>query len=294
MAENALDGTVLGVAWDGTGYGPDGTVWGGEFLSVGNDSWTRVASLRPFRLPGGERAVQEPRRSALGVLHALAGDAAASFDVPTMRAFDATERRLLLRALDSGLNAPVTTSAGRLFDAVASLIGVRQKCTFEGQAAMALEALASEDAPPYDFVLDDRFADFAETRWKTPPLVVDWRPMIEGLLADMRHGSAALVAGRVHATMATMIAAVARRLGARRVVLSGGCFQNRLLLERAIVELRGIGVTPYWHQRVPPNDGGIALGQIAAYARHIVQSDSGERQERVVPYDDTALAADHR
>ena len=97
-----------------------------------------------------------------------------------------------------------------------------------------------------------------------PPLVVDWSPMIEGLLTDLRCGqSVAVLSGRLHATMAAMIAAVARRVGARRVALSGGCFQNRLLLERAVTELRAAGVTPYWHQRVPPNDGGLALGQAA-------------------------------
>ena len=140
MAEHGLEPPVLGVSWDGTGYGTDGTVWGGEFLLVTADGWKRVAHLRPFRLPGGEAAVREPRRSALGLLHAAFGaDAFAMTDLAPVAAFTPAERRALATMLDRGLNAPVTTSAGRLFDAVAALIGLRQTTSHEGQAAMELE-----------------------------------------------------------------------------------------------------------------------------------------------------------
>ncbi len=140
LAENGAPGPALGVAWDGTGYGTDGTVWGGEFLRGDAGGFTRFAHLRPFRLPGGEAAVREPRRAALAVLfEILGGDALSREDLAPVRAFSPDERTLLARMLETGLNAPVTTSAGRLFDAVASLLGLSQRTRYEGQAAMALE-----------------------------------------------------------------------------------------------------------------------------------------------------------
>ncbi|HKW02513.1 MAG TPA: carbamoyltransferase HypF [Vicinamibacterales bacterium] len=258
LAEHDIDGPVLGVSWDGTGYGADGTIWGGEFLTVDDDTWDRVACLRPFRLPGGEHAVREPRRSALGVLYAMEGSRALDRDVAPIRAFDPAERRLLRQALDRGLNAPVTTSAGRLFDAVAAFLDLKQRATFEGQAAMLLEWVSDEavaDAYPFELI-------------PGVCLAVDWAPMIRALLDDLAIGApAATMAARFHETLARMIVAVARIAGRDRVVLSGGCFQNRLLLERTIARLREAGFSPCWHQRVPTNDGGIALGQIAALVR---------------------------
>jgi hydrogenase maturation protein HypF len=270
MAEHDVDGPVLGVSWDGTGYGADGTIWGGEFLAVDGSGWDRVACLRPFRLPGGEHAVREPRRSALGVLYAMNGSRALDLDVAPVRAFDAIDRRLVLRALERGVNAPVTTSAGRLFDAVAALLDLEQRATFEGQAAMLLEWAADEmveDAYPFDIASGVSF-EHAFGHKSSASLVVDWAPMIRALLDDIAGGTpAATMAARFHETLARMIVAVARVVGQPRVVLSGGCFQNRLLLERTIARLRDAGFTPFWHERVPPNDGGIALGQIAAFVR---------------------------
>ncbi len=150
MAEHHLEPPVLGVSWDGTGYGTDGTVWGGEFLLVTADGWKRVGHLRPFRLPGGEAAVREPRRSAIGLLHAAFGaDAFAMTDLAPVAAFTPTERKALAAMLDRGLNAPVTTSAGRLFDAVGALLGLRQTTSHEGQAAMELEWAASTSSPGF-------------------------------------------------------------------------------------------------------------------------------------------------
>jgi len=267
MAENDLEGPALGVCWDGTGYGPDGTVWGGEFLSVDESSFTRAASLRPFRLPGGDRAVREPRRSALGVLHAIDPDMLLPAHVSA--AYSDVERRVLLDALDRGINAPVTTSAGRLFDAIASLTGLRQRTGFEGQAAMDLEFAATVDgAAPYPFDLTASGARFTLGSWQAPPLVVDWAPMIRAIVAGVQGGvPVAVIASRVHHTLADIIVAVAIAIGQPAVVLSGGCFQNRRLTERAVIALRDAGFRPYWHQRIPPNDGGIALGQIAAFLR---------------------------
>jgi hydrogenase maturation protein HypF len=253
MAENELTAPVLGVAWDGTGYGPDGTVWGGEFLFAGKRGYRRVAHLRQFRLPGGETAVREPRRSALGVLwainHAAAGTAAA-------RTFSGKELALVQRMLSQGLNSPLTSSAGRLFDAVASILDLRQTAGYEGQAAMELEfaAQAQPAAAPYVFDITDG-----------SPHVVDWQPMIAAILDDLQQGQAVgAIAARFHVTMAEIVVAVAQKVGEPKVVLTGGCFQNRYLIEQTLQRLEDAGFRPYWHQRVPPNDGGIALGQVVA------------------------------
>lgn len=262
MAENELAPPVLGVAWDGAGYGPDGTIWGGEFLLVpAAGGVRRCAHLRPFRLPGGEAAMREPRRSALGLLFERGGAAAVErTDLAPVAAFTAAERRVLARALQTGTRAPWTSSAGRLFDAVAALAGVRQRNHFEGQAALAFELAAGDeataDAPPYPFPLRD--GDDA---------IVDWAPALDAVLADLAAGRpAGLVSRRLHAGLAAAIVAVARWVGVERVALTGGCFQNALLTEWAVAGLRAAGFRPYWHQRVPPNDGGLALGQIAALA----------------------------
>jgi hydrogenase maturation protein HypF len=255
MAENDLDAPVLGVAWDGTGFGTDRTIWGGEFLVPHDDGFERVATLRPFRLPGGERAVREPRRTAFGLLHEVYGDTLVSrTDLAPVAAFGERERRVLARMLARDLNAPVTTSAGRLFDAVASLCGLCQRMSFEGQAAMALEfAIDERESGRYPVSLGRR-AD--------GPLVLDWTPAIEAVIGDVsRCASPGVVAARFHRALASAIVDVARRIGISRVVLTGGCFQNRWLLEETIDGLERAGFRAYWHQRVPPNDGGIALGQ---------------------------------
>lgn len=270
MAENEIDGSVLGVSWDGTGYGPDGTVWGGEFLLTGDRSFTRAACLRPFSLPGGERAVREPRRSALGLLYAMLGEAVAATPGVPLGAFAPDERQVLLQALRRGLHAPVTTSAGRLFDAVAAVLGLCERSSFESQAAMELEfAVDPAVADAYPFALDDRVDRFApEGGWHAPRLVTDWEPMVRALLADQQAGApVGTMAARFHNMLVELIVAVAARVGERRVVLTGGCFQNRRLTERTVVRLGEAGFTPYWHQRVPPNDGGLSLGQIAAARR---------------------------
>ncbi len=270
-AENELDGPVLGVAWDGTGYGRDGTIWGGEFLRTHHAGFSRTACLRPFRLPGGERAVRQPRRTALGLLYAMVGTAVTATPGAPLGTFGPDERTVLVQMLERGLNAPVTSSTGRLFDGVAALLGLCERSTFEGQAAMALEHAADPTVRGgYPFAIDDRPARFAprDGAWEVPDLVVDWAPMVHAILRDLRAATpSGTIAARFHDTLADMIVAVAVRVGEPRVVLTGGCFQNRLLTERAVHGLRDAGFSPYWHQRVPPNDGGLALGQIAASRR---------------------------
>jgi hydrogenase maturation protein HypF len=259
MAEHRVAPPVLGVAWDGTGYGPDGTVWGGEFLHVVKGGWHRVAHLRPFPLPGGEAASREPRRAALGLLYeAFGASALAMTDLAPLAAFPAGERAVLGTMLGHGVNAPLCSSAGRLFDAFAALTGLRQRMSYEGQAAAELEWAAEEGAGSgcYPFPI----GDCAETG----ALILDWQPALEAALADLRAGATAgTVSAALHRGLAAAIAAVAQHVGEPRVVLSGGCFQNARLTEEAVAALRAAGHEPLWHRRVPPNDGGIALGQAA-------------------------------
>ena len=260
LADNGLHGPALGVAWDGTGLGTDGTAWGGEFLRVTDDGFERLAHLRPFRLPGGDRAAREPRRSALGVLFELFGPLAlAHIHLPPVSAFEPAERRVLGTTLANGVNAPVTSSAGRLFDAVAALAGLRQEATYEGQAAAELEWAAEEagvdEAYPYDL---------------RPGGVVDWGPAIRGVIEDIGWGvPAGEVAGRFQNTLAEVVEAVARAVGEPRVALTGGCFQNAYLLTRAVGRLTAAGFEPVWHRQVPPNDGGVALGHAIAAGRRL-------------------------
>ena len=258
MAENELSGDVLGVSWDGTGYGPDGTVWGGEFLHASASGYERFAHLRTWPLPGGEAAVREPRRVALGLLWEWEGEAALSReDLPCLQAFSEAEIRIVVQALRRGLNAPPTSSAGRLFDGVASLCGVRQRLEYEGQAAMELEyGLDHSIRDAYPLSVDAGGGG---------PLQVDWRPMLGCMVRDLTADvPAGVVSARFHNTLSGAIVDLARRSGLEQVVLTGGCMQNQYLLEQTVARLRGAGLRPYWHQRVPPNDGGICLGQLVA------------------------------
>ncbi|HWI56752.1 MAG TPA: carbamoyltransferase HypF, partial [Bacillota bacterium] len=273
MAENELEPPLLGISWDGTGYGLDGTVWGGEFFQITEEACERVAHLRPFRLPGGDRAVKQPRRAALGLLYELLG--AAAFDrneLAPVAAFSPAEAASLKTMLTRQLNAPLTSSAGRLFDAVASLVGLRQQVRFEGQAAMelefALEGFDIDDAYPFPVVAPAPHPQLSATN---SALWLDWSVLVEAILADLKKKvPLGTISTKFHNALVEGMIEVARRVGCERVVLSGGCFQNRYLTERAIQRLQTEGFRPYWHQRVPPNDGGIALGQVVAARRRKV------------------------
>ncbi len=282
MAENEIAPPALGVSWDGTGYGTDGTIWGGEFFLVTDESIERIAHLRPFRLPGGDKAVKEPRRAALGLVHELScvqSNLLTQVHQKVARAFSSRELATLKTMLAKNLNSPVTTSMGRLFDAVASLINLRQQIRFEGQAAMelefALDGVETDEAYPLP-IADCRLpienaggnAIDASRITHHASRILDWSPMIEAILADVKNGiPVGAISAKFHNALAEGIVAVAKRAGQNRVVLSGGCFQNRYLTERAVRRLQAEGFRPYWHQRVPPNDGGIALGQVVAALR---------------------------
>ena len=251
LAEHGLDGPALGIVWDGSGWGSDGTVWGGEFLVGGRAAVRRFAHFRTFPLPGGEAAVRDPRRCALGLLHELRGDSA--FDDPSVKEwYSDKERALLARTLKRNLACVNTSSVGRLFDGVSALLGVGLRSSFEGQAAMALEFAAVDDSASYPFSIEGN------------PLRVDWGPMLETLLTEGRSGiPVGRMAGRFHNTLIEMMADMAKRAGEKRVALSGGCFQNRRLLTGTVRRLSKEGFEVLYHRHVPTNDGGLALGQAA-------------------------------
>ncbi len=255
---------ALAVTWDGGGYGEDGTIWGGELLLVRSPTdMQRIASLRQFRLPGGEAAVREPRRAALGLLYALRGEALWTAPPAALRELFTDSEWVLWRvALGRAVNAPLCSSIGRLFDAVAALLGLRSRATFDGQAAMELEAAAAAaggapETPPYELPL----------RTTTTPWGLDPEPLVAELLTERAAGASVAVAAlRFHRALAESIAEVAQRSGLSRVLLTGGVFQNALLTEATIAAVQRRGATALWHKDVPPNDGGLAVGQVLAAA----------------------------
>lgn len=259
MAEHGLDGPVLGVAWDGSGLGDDRTLWGGEFLRLDAEAYERIAHLRPFRLPGGEAAMREPRRSAFGLLYELMGEKMLEWEaLPPVGSFSRAERNLLLQALKKELNAPKTSSIGRLFDAVAALTGVCLTASYEGQAAGELEAIrhTQGEVSAYEFEVSGPVA--------AGPWVIDWAPAIDQLLVDTQGGTpVSRMSSAFHQGLANVIVKVAEQAGVSRVVLGGGCFQNACLLESAVAALEGAGFQVFWPRQIPPNDGGLALGQLA-------------------------------
>jgi hydrogenase maturation protein HypF len=269
MAENQLEGELLGVSWDGTGYGLDKTIWGGEFLLTTETSFERIATFRSFRLLGGEKAIKEPRRIALGMLYEIYGNNVFDrYDLFPLQTFTRVELDVLKQMFMKNINVPRTTSAGRIFDAVASLIGLRQSVNYEGQAAMELEFLTAgiDTNASYSFSLEERKQETDNNQHFI--IIIDWSSLINEILADVHQSlQPPMIAAKFHNTLVEIIVAVAKKSQQHRVVLSGGCFQNKYLTEHTVNRLREEGFRPYWHQRVPPNDGGIALGQIYAALR---------------------------
>ncbi|MUG98575.1 carbamoyltransferase HypF [Scytonema sp. UIC 10036] len=270
MAENQIQGSVLGVAWDGTGYGLDGTTWGGEFLYVTDTAWQRVAHLHTFRLPGGEKAIKEPRRSALGLLYEIFGNTV--FEMPRLapiQAFSIQELKILKAMLERQVNTPLISSCGRLFDAIASILDLCHQTEYEGQAAIALELAIDETKT--DEYYNFQILKLVKNK-EHPSIVIDWRVTIKEILVDIGSKvSCQKIAAKFHNTLVEVIISVAQYMGEKRIVLTGGCFQNKTLIERAIDRLREENFYPYWHQYIPPNDGGIALGQIIATLRNTNQ-----------------------
>jgi hydrogenase maturation protein HypF len=247
LVDNGSAAPVLGVAFDGTGLGSDGTLWGGEVLRADLRGFERVGQLRPVPLPGGEAAVREPWRMALSYLRAAYGD-----DVPDLPVVGHPHWRAVAGLAGSGL-APLTSSVGRLFDAVAAIVGVRDAVTYEAQAAIELEQLADRDEPgSYLLPLDGT--------------EVDGAALVRSVVEDLGNGvPVAVVSARFHTTLALTVAELCDQVrdGLSTVALSGGVWQNSLLLARTIDALEAKGFRVLTHQRVPCNDGGISLGQLA-------------------------------
>lgn len=256
LAENGIDAPALGVIFDGLGYGSDGRLWGGEFLCGDARGFRRLAHLAYLPMPGGDAATREPWRMAVAALvHAYGEDLP---ELPWLSALPAADLRLLRQMIAKGLNSPLTSSCGRLFDAVAALAGIRQRVSYEGQAALELEMAleGGAEAGEYPF----------ELRPQQELLLVDPVPMIRALVADLQQGAApGLISARFHNGLARTIGEVCnllrRQQGLNQVALSGGVFQNRYLTERSLDILQTLDFSVLTHSLVPPNDGGLALGQ---------------------------------
>ncbi|MGA7162130.1 MAG: carbamoyltransferase HypF, partial [Bacteroidota bacterium] len=216
---------------------------------------------------GGDKAIREPRRAAVGLLFEIFGESLFQrLELHPMKTFRDEELVLLQQMLTKKINSPLTSSAGRLFDAIASLSSIRDVAKFEGQAAMELEWAIGKTISDGEYLFTTPNSEL--------PLVIDWEPMLHEIIEDIQGSvSPSLISVKFHNTMTAMIIEVARRIGEKRVVLTGGCFQNKYLLEQTVRRLQEEGFHPYWHQRVPPNDGGIALGQIFA-AQSRIKADS--------------------
>lgn len=261
LAEHSIEAPAIGVIFDGIGYGEDGNLWGGEFLIGDLHGYERVGHFRYQAMPGGDLATREPWRMTLSYLHSIYGA------IPEgVKAFDGiaeNELRLVAQAIERKINAPLTSSCGRLFDAVAALLGLRQRVSFEGQAAMQLEMIADPDqTQPYPCTLSN----------EPGRLLFDPASMIDAIVTDHIDGvSAAKISGRFHLSLAVMIEEVCTQIrqarGLSLVVLSGGVFQNCLLTGLTLARLEKSGFKVLTHSLVPPNDGGLALGQVVVAAR---------------------------
>lgn len=262
MIDNGVKDEVIGVAFDGTGYGMDGHIWGGEFLIADLGEFQRVGHFDYLPMPGGEAAIRRPYRLAIGYLYALLGDIP---PLPFLEEIDDLEVEAIKKQIDKGLNAPLTSSCGRLFDAISALLGLRGEISYEAQAAIELEMLASQAEAqgiyPFSIVEQEGVK------------VVQLKELLEAIVADLQEGiSISTIGLKFHETVVALIVEMCRRIsqatGLKEVALSGGVFQNRLLLRRTKEALQQGGFTPYTHQQVPTNDGGLSLGQaVIAHTR---------------------------
>jgi len=271
MAENGVDGAipVIGIAFDGTGYGADGAVWGGEVLLADYAGFRRFAHLAYVPLPGGDAAVERPYRMALA--HLWAAGLPWDEDLPPVAACPAGELAVLRRQLLTGFGCVRTSSMGRLFDAVSALAGVRQHADYEAQAAIELEGVSRGEsgAPHYRFQLRPSTDAVDAPGTADAGRLADPGPVIRDVVRDLRSGAATgLIGARFHAAVVDLAVQCAERAhqetGLTVVALTGGVFQNALLLGELCVALRRSGFTVLRHRRVPPNDGGLALGQVLA------------------------------
>jgi hydrogenase maturation protein HypF len=253
MLENGITGQVIGIACDGTGFGTDGNLWGGEFLLADYRSFTRLGHFKYIRMPGGEKAIKEPYRMAYGYIYSLFGKEAYSFQ-KYLDTIDGDELLLMEQQMDKRLNSPLTSSCARLFDAVSALINIARIVRYEGEAAVRLESIIDEHVTDYyDLNLCEQ--------------ILDPSPILKGVYNDFRNAVVpSVIAAKFHNTLIQAITKVSREIsrqtGIKNVCLSGGVFQNSYLLQGLVKNLAKEGLNVFWQQKVPANDGGISLGQI--------------------------------
>ncbi len=256
MAENQIPGPVIGFAFDGVGYGGDGTIWGGEVLVADEQGFKRAAHFATIPMPGAAAAIKEPWRMAVSLLHHAYGDSFSDLDIPFLKDLDPKQVRLLTRMMEKNLNSPPTSSLGRIFDGIAAFAGLRNIVYYEGQAAIELENIADADET----------GSYSVEWTNSSPLVVPTGQIVRQVADDIRNNvSPPVISARFHNTIVTIVReladAVSRDTGIREICLSGGVFQNALLLEKAIDILSDKKYLVYTHTEVPANDGGISLGQ---------------------------------
>ncbi|MFN3406472.1 MAG: carbamoyltransferase HypF [Caldimicrobium sp.] len=246
--ENLLEGKFLGISWDGTGYGLDGTIWGGEFFLLENINYKRIYTFRPFRLLGGEKAIKEPKRVALALLFEIFGEEALTLDLPFLKTFSKVELTLLLKAWQEGINSPQCTSVGRLFDALSALLNLCYVNTYSGEAAMKVESLYRENIKEYfPFNIIEDF-------------YLDWEPMIKEII-NSKDKDVSLLATKFINTLAQIVHTIAEKVKVDKVCLSGGVMMNAPLIQRIEDLLRSKSIKIFKNKNFPPNDGNISLGQ---------------------------------
>jgi hydrogenase maturation protein HypF len=266
-----LSSPVIGIAADGTGFGSDGAVWGCEIMAADLTGFERLAHLAYVPLPGGDRAIRQPWRMAATYLAQSYGDAFLNLDIPFVRQLDRSKWHTLSQMIARGINSPQTSSLGRLFDAIAALIGLRHEVLYEGQAAIELETLACSE---YDNQVGHVKKVYPFVMGQQMPATLDVCPMIRAIVSDIQQGvPRSHIASRFHHTIAELLAMAAceacERTQLNSIALSGGVFQNRLLLETLTARLEEKGFQVYINRSVPPNDGGLSLGQLAVAAARI-------------------------
>jgi len=270
LVENGLTEPVIGIAMDGTGFGLDGQVWGGEWLIADLRGFERIACLEPLPLPGGDAGIRNPGRVAVAYLHKLFHDLPA---LPFISKLDDAEIRTVRVQVERGIHLAMTSSAGRLFDVVAALAGGPIRVTYEAQAAIEMEMVSQNtmESYPYDLHSNPQIMTWGNVQ-ALPTLSTSWhmglKPLIQAIIEEVQTGkSLSEIGGKFHRTLAVMIAEVSQKIsaltGLRKVALSGGCFQNRLLLQMTVAELWRQGLEPLLHHHVPTNDGCVSLGQAA-------------------------------
>jgi hydrogenase maturation protein HypF len=261
MAEHQLDGEVIGLSLDGTGYGSDGTIWGGEILIATTAKFERAGHLDPVAMPGGAAAIREPWRMAISYLKLAFGDQFKSLNLPVLNDIEKDQLTVISQMITRGVNTPMTSSLGRLFDGVAAIAGMRKRVNFEGQAAMELEMAAADSS---DSVYDGRWAFEDGYKILVAPIICD-------VVHDVQNGvPVAHISAAFHNTLirlfADICADIRKERELNRIVLSGGCFQNAILLSGLIRELQRQRFEVFAHEKVPTNDGGISLGQAVVAA----------------------------